>query len=282
MNFPHFLFQSFPAFQLSVPITWWHAIILGLVQGLTEFIPVSSSAHLNIAHWLFGQPRELTYDVVLHIGTLIALGWYFRHDWRELLTNPEKQKLRNYVLLACIPAALLGAKFHDLENNPPLSEVWFNATMLIVAGVLLLAADTFARKTREVESVTWQDALWIGCFQAVALLPGVSRSGATITMGLLRGFTREDAARFSFLMSLPVTLGAVGFQIIGATRKHEWATMNTSLLAIVLGVLVSAVSGFWAIGFLLNYLKRHSVAVFVAWRILVALAVFALLFIWRK
>jgi undecaprenyl-diphosphatase len=281
MNFLDF-FPSFSNFQLAAPITWWHAVILGLVQGLTEFIPVSSSAHLNITHWLLGQDRELTFDVFLHIGTLAALAFYFRDDWRALLLDPAQRKLRNCVFLACVPAAIAGLLLRDLEDHPPLSEVWFNAVMLIVAGVLLLVADSMGKKQRDIKTVGVKDALWVGCSQALALFPGVSRSGATLTMGLLRGLTRADAARFSFLMSLPITLGAVLFEFYGTIKHEKLAHLDVAPSVIALGILVSAASGFWAIGFLLNYLKRHSVAVFVAWRILVALAVFALLFIWRK
>lgn len=276
MNFL-FSFAQQGAFQLADQITWWHAIILGLVQGLTEFIPVSSSAHLNITHWIFGQDRELTYDVVLHIGTLFALAYYFRNDWRELLTNPAQKKLRNFVFIACVPAVIAGVLLRDLENKSPFSDVAFNAGAMIVMGLVLLAADRLGRRERTTESLTLADSLLIGCSQALALVPGVSRSGATLTMGLFRGLTREDAARFSFLMSLPITLGAVLFQVLSAFKKHEFATMGASPFVLLLGVAISAASGFWAIGFLLNYLKRHNVILFVVWRLLVALLVYALI-----
>src|SRR5687768_13263806 len=204
----------------SQPITWWQAVVLGLVRGLTEFIPASSSAHLNILHWIFGQPRELTFDVILHVGTLLALVFYFYRDWRLLLTDPAQKKLRNLVFLSCVPAAAAGLLLRDLEESHPLfASVKFNAIMLAAMGVLLWIADYAGRKRRDLEMVNWKDAVFVGCSQALALIPGVSRSGATITAGLLRRLKREDAARFSFLMSLPITLGAVGFELYGVFKK---------------------------------------------------------------
>ena len=262
---------------MNEPITWWQAIVLGLTQGLTEFIPVSSSAHLNIAHWIMGQNRELTFDVLLHIGTLFALAYYFRNDWKELIVNPAQKKLRNLVFIACVPAVIAGVLLRDLEEKHQLFvDVRFNAFMMIVMGLVLYAADYFGRKKRPIGDVQLKDALFIGVSQAIALIPGVSRSGATLTAGLISGFERADAARFSFLLSLPITLGAVGFEFFNAIRKNEFATMDASVPMILLGVLVSAASGFWAISFLLNYLKTRSVALFVVWRVVVALAVFAL------
>ncbi len=264
---------------MNQTITWWQAIVLGLTQGLTEFIPVSSSAHLNFAHWIMGQPRAqvFTFDMMLNIGTLAALAWYFRHDWKELLSNPAQKKLRNLVFLACVPAVIAGVLLRGLEDKHPLfTDVRFNALMMIVMGLALYAADYFGSKKRPIEDVQTNDALFIGISQALALIPGVSRSGATLTAGLIKGFERADAARFSFLLSLPITLGAVGFEFLSAIRKNEFATMNAPIPMLILGVLVSAASGFWAISFLLNYLKTRSVALFVVWRVVVALAVFAL------
>jgi undecaprenyl-diphosphatase len=258
-------------------VTWWQAVILGLTQGLTEFIPVSSSAHLNFAHWIFAQDRDLTYDVMLHIGTVFALAFYFRHDWKELLTNPTQSRLRNLVFLACVPAVIVGVLLRDLEESSTLfTDVRFNAAILALAGAALYGADLWSRKTRALENVKLSDALFVGCSQALALIPGVSRSGATITTGLLCGFDREAAARFSFLLSLPITVGAVGYEFLGALRDNKFATMGASPAIIILGVLVSAASGFWAIGFLLNYLKTRSVLLFFVWRVVVALAIFGL------
>ena len=261
-------------------IHWWEAVLLGLVQGLTEFIPVSSSAHLNITHWLLGhEERELTFDVLLHIGTLAALLFYFWHDWVELLRNPEQRFLRNLVFAACVPAVIAGLLLHKKEEESELFKgVLFNATMLIVMGLLLWMADHTGRKRRTLDQANWKDALIIGCSQALALIPGVSRSGATITAGLLRRLTREDAARFSFLMSLPITLGAALFEMRSLFKPHGLEALHASPLTMLLGIAASGISGFWAIGFLLNYLKTKDVTLFVVWRILVALFVFVYYF----
>jgi len=263
----------------SSPVTWWQAIILGLAQGLSEFIPISSSAHLNILHWSFGQDRELAFDLILHLGTLAALAFYFRRDWVDLLTKPELQKLRNLVFLACVPAVIAGVLLRDLEEKLPLfTAVHFNAIMLIVAGAVLWIADRAGPKQRDIATIGVKDAIIIGCSQAVALIPGVSRSGATMTAGLALGLTRESAARYSFLMSLPITLGAVSFDLLKRIPEMRRDGVVEALGAppaiLLLGVVVSAASGFWAIGFLLNYLKTRDVTPFVAWRVCVALAVF--------
>ena len=259
------------------PIEIWHAIVLGLVQGLTEFIPVSSSAHLNFTHYFLGQPRELTFDVFLHIGTTAALIWYFRHDWKELLTVKRLTGLRNLVFIACVPAAIAGAGLRDLEEKLPLfTDVRFNAVMLAVAGAILLISDQVGTQERSIEKITLKDALIIGASQAVALIPGVSRSGSTLTAGLFLGLQRADAARFSFLMSLPITLGAIAFEIRGFL-KAGGSIGNTTPLAIGIGIITAGISGLWAIGFLLNYLKTKDVTPFFIWRLAVALLVFGLL-----
>ena len=260
-----------PTPVVSSKIEWWQAIVLGLVQGLTEFIPVSSSAHLNITHRLMGHPRELNYDVMLSIGTVIALAYYFRHDWKALIFDPAQKKLRNLVFLSCIPAVVLGVLIHKFEDQPPLSEVWFNAVMLAGAGLILFLADKFSSQKREIETLNLKDALIVGAAQALALVPGVSRSGSTLTAGLFLGFKRSDAMRFSFLMSLPISVGAILYELPKARNSDD------GMAAIILGILFSAASGFWAIGFLLNYLKTKDVLPFFIWRVGVAILVFLVL-----
>ena len=264
---------------MTPQITELQSLALGLAQGLTEFIPVSSSAHLNILHTLFGHGRELTYDVLVSLGTTGALIWYFRHDWKELLTNPAQKKLRNLVFLACVPAGVLGYLLDKsgIEDRPPVADAWFNAMLLIVAGLVLLWADKSSRKERAVEDVTASDSWIIGAAQALALFPGVSRSGATITAGLFRGMTRESAARFSFLMSLPITLAATGYKCLSIAKHGGWASVGATPLSLMVGIIASGVSGFWAIGFLLNFLKKRDVTPFVVWRVIIALVVFALI-----
>lgn len=258
-------------------ISWWQAIVLGLVQGLTEFIPVSSSAHLNITHHFLQQrERHLSFDLMLHIGTLAALAWYFRKDWAALLRDSSQAKLRNFVLIACVPAAVIGFLLRDAEDKYAVfKDVHFNATMLVVAGALLWGADAIGRKNRTVEDIRLPDALIVGVSQALALVPGVSRSGSTMTAGLLLGLDRPSAARFSFLMSLPITLGAILFEAKNLFTKHGgFSTGDAGPEVLMLGILFSAGSGFWAINFLLNYLRKHSMSLFFFWRALVAAAVF--------
>ena len=254
----------------------WQSILLGLVQGLTEFIPVSSSAHLNITHALMGHPRQLTLDVFLSVGTTVALVWYFRHDWKELLTVKRLAPLRNLVFISCIPAALAGVLLRGLEDKYPLfADIRFNAVMLAVAGAILMISDQVGTKERTIEKITLKDALIIGASQAIALIPGVSRSGSTLTAGLFLGLQRADAARFSFLMSLPITLGAIAFELYGFMKKGHH--INADPLTIVIGIVTAGISGLWAIGFLLNYLKTKDVTPFFIWRLAVALLVFGLL-----
>ncbi len=267
---------------MPTQITPLQSIVLGLVQGLTEFIPVSSSAHLNIVHALMGQGRNLGYDVMLSIGTTIALIWYFRHDWKQLLTNPAQSKLRNYILLACVPGVILGyaLKKAGIEDRPPVSEVWFNAALMALAGLVLLWADRVSRRNRDMESINLTDSLVVGTSQALALFPGISRSGATLTAGLFRGMTRETAARFSFLMSLPINIGATIFAFYDDYKHHGgWAAFNATPGVMLLGIIVSAASGFWAIGFLLNFLKKNNMVPFVLWRFGVAALVFLLIYL---
>lgn len=259
-------------------ITWWQSVVLGLAQGLTEFIPVSSSAHLNILHWAFGQGRNLTYDVLVSIGTTIALAWYFRKDWKDLLFDPSHRLMRNLILLSCVPAVIAGLLLRHLEDTFPLfTDVRFNAISLAVAGLVLWLSDVVGTNRRELDKVTWIDALLIGASQAFALIPGVSRSGSTITAGLFLGLKREDAARFSFLMSLPITLGATVFEMKDVVQNGLLAGTGASPTVMLLGIAISAVTGFWAIDFLLKYLKSRSVAIFAIWRIAVAFIVLAIL-----
>jgi undecaprenyl-diphosphatase len=259
-------------------ITWWQSVLLGLAQGLTEFIPVSSSAHLNILHWMFGQSRNLTYDVLVSIGTTIALAWYFRKDWKELLCDPSHRLMRNLILLSCVPAAIAGLLLRHLEDTFPLfTDTRFNAIMLAAAGLVLWLSDVVGSNRRELDKVTWIDAILIGSSQAFALIPGVSRSGSTITAGLFLGLKREDAARFSFLMSLPITLGATVFEMKDVVKQGVLSGAGASPAVLLLGIIVSAVAGFWAIDFLLKYLKTRSVVIFAIWRLVVAFLVLAVL-----
>jgi undecaprenyl-diphosphatase len=255
------------------------AAVLGVVQGLSEFLPISSSGHLIMVPFLFGwAPHSQAFDLALHLGTLIALLWFFRADWltlisaffRGLVSEHTRQtdsawRLALLVLLGSIPAGLIGVVFEkpveELFRSPVL-----NAVLLIVFGVVLYVADRIASLKRDMDDVRWPDALTMGLAQALALMPGVSRSGITLTAGLLVGLDRPAAARFSFLMSGPI-IGAA------ALWKLREGVPTAELGAVAVGVVCSAVVGFLAIGFLLHYLQRNSLTLFVAYRVVFGLLV---------
>ena len=266
------------------------AIILGIVQGLTEFLPISSSAHLILFPWFFGWKGTLvdshTFDVALHAGTAVAVLGYFWKDWLRLtgaffrsLKERNKddldQRMVWYLILACVPAGVVGVSFEKIieENvrNPLLI-----AVMLAVFGWLMIYAEKKGRQEIAFGNMTLKSALAIGVAQVLALIPGVSRSGVTISAGLLLGLDRSSAARFSFLLSTPVIVGAAVLKLRhlfhGDVPHNEW-------VAILIGIAFSALVGYVCIKYLLHYLTRHTLNVFGWYRIAltaVVLAVFIL------
>lgn len=246
------------------------AIILGIIQGLTEFIPVSSSAHLILVPWLLGwafpADAKFVFDVLVQLGTLAAVIVYFWHDlWGiavGVLTGLARGKpfgtpearLGWLVVLATIPAVVLGLLFKDFFEAT-YSSATATAWQLIVTAALLVGAELVGRGTREVTGIGWLDALLIGLAQVVAILPGVSRSGATIAAGRARGLARAAAARFSFLMSVPVMLGA---GVVAGKDLLDVPNFGSYLLPIGLAAVVAGVVGFLTIRWLLGYLGRGS------------------------
>ena len=264
--------------------------MLGITQGVTEFAPVSSSGHLIIVPWLFGwtilQNPELnkTFDVALHVGTLIGALVYFRHDvvryfaaWagsirrRSIATVDER--LAWALVVGTIPGAVAGALFESVIEDK-LGQPWLIAVMLVAFGVILVVVDSIAPIRRRMADLSVRDGLVLGVAQAVALQPGVSRSGVTITAGRALGLDRESAARFSFLLALPIIAGAGALKGIDVARTGLPLGMGWPFLW---GMVSSAVSGFLVISFLLAYLRRHSFLVFLAYRIAVAAVVFAVI-----
>ncbi len=248
-----------------------HAIILGIVQGLGEFLPISSSAHLVILPWLFDFPDPgLTFDVALHFGTLIALIAYFYQDWlkltqaffRSLTKRPNRynfeERLVWYLIFGTIPAVVAGLLFEEHAETIFRAPVLV-AVMMVVMGLLLGLADRFGKKTRKLEEVTFLDSLLIGISQALALIPGTSRSGVTITTGLWRNMDRVAAARFSFLLSMPIVLGACVLKL-----KDLWGVPVDSTWMV--GVVVSAVVGYLSIKYMLYFLQKYSYWVYVVYR----------------
>jgi len=261
------------------------AALIGLLQGLTEFIPVSSSAHLELAPWIFGWPTDgllgsLSFDVFLHLGTLLALLGYFGRDWLRLLraaaasiaerrigADPDR-RLAWLLIMATIPGALIGFVGEDLINRVLHADS--DSVRLAIAGFVVLGAvalwlaDRLGSRRREIDGLDAPSAVTIGLSQALALLPGISRSGATITAGLALGLTRESAARFSFLLATPITLGA---GLYGSRKLLEVSHTGVEWLAIAVAFAAAAISGLLAIGFLLSWLRHRSVTVFSLYRL---------------
>ncbi|MGZ4146428.1 MAG: undecaprenyl-diphosphatase UppP [Actinomycetota bacterium] len=264
--------------------------MLGITQGVTEFAPVSSSGHLILVPWLFGwsilNNAELnkTFDVALHIGTLVGALAYFWRDvvrylkaWfrsiasRSIRTTDER--LAWALVIGTIPGALAGALFEELITND-LGQPWLIAVMLVVFGVLLYVVDRVAARRRSIEDIGVRDGLLLGIAQAVALQPGVSRSGVTITAARAMGLDRPSAARFSFLLSLPIIAGAGILKGIDLVRTGLPAGMAAPF---AWGMLASAISGFLVIWFLLAYLRRRDFALFLWYRVAVAALVFGVI-----
>ncbi len=276
------------------------ALVLGIVQGLTEFLPISSSAHLIIVPWLFGWKdpaiTSVQFDVALHMGTLIAVVVYFWNDWRRLLgalfaslmerkigTNVDRRTAW-FVLLASIPAGIVGglgeSKIDDLfheAKNLRTGLIVIGIAMLVMATLLLLA-ERMGRHELDMSGLNLNTALGIGFAQALALIPGVSRSGGTITAGLFFGLKREAAARFSFLLATPVVLGA-GLKKLYDLLKTPGGIPSGQQLGFVVGFLAAAIVGFLCIHFLLMYLQKRSTAPFIWYRYMLGIALIVLVVI---
>ncbi|MEW6275784.1 MAG: undecaprenyl-diphosphate phosphatase [Bacillota bacterium] len=254
------------------------AVILGIVQGLGEFLPISSSAHLVLVPWFAGWPYAgLTFDVALHIGTLLAVVGYFWRDWLVLLADGLRRaptvegRLFWYVVVATIPGALFGY-FLEEQAETVFREPFLIGLMLMLMGIVLYLVDSRAPKWRKLGQIGLADSILIGVSQALAIIPGISRAGVTMTAGRFLGLEREAAARFSFLLSAPIISGAGLMQLSKITPSQVNAPFLT-------GIVVSAVVGFLSIGFLLRYLTRHSFVVFVWYRLLLGAVVILFAFL---
>ena len=252
-----------------------HAVILGIIQGLTEALPISSSAHLVIVPWFFKWHYQgISFDIALHIGTAFAFGIYFFKDWVEMFKSAfikERTRRNNllwYIIVGTIPGALAGLilekKAETIFRSPLLI-----AAMLAAFAVILWLADHLGNKKKTMAQVGLKSSLAIGLAQAIAIIPGVSRSGITMTAGLFDGFSRETAAKFSFLLATPIVFAAA---VLKLPKLHA-ADFNTAFWA---GVVSSAVSGFFAIHFLLKFVRKSSLNIFVYYRIALAIIITAL------
>ncbi|MDP3788851.1 MAG: undecaprenyl-diphosphate phosphatase [Candidatus Omnitrophota bacterium] len=248
-----------------------HSIILGLVQGLTEFLPVSSSGHLILVPWLMGwQENSIFFDISLHLATLFAVLLYFRKDWIHILRN--ERRLFWYIIIATIPAGLAGLFLGDRVGEyfrNPLSV----AAMLGLFGLVLYAADAAGKKNKSMGMLTLGTTFLIGLAQMLAIIPGVSRSGITMSMALLLGFNRESSVRFSFLLIAPIVLAAGCKGILDMAKIHyalPWAVFFSGFAAAFLSSIV-------AIHFLIKYIRTRPFAVFVIYRLLASASVAAII-----
>ena len=263
-------------------MTVFQAIVLGVIQGLSEFLPISSSAHLALTPWLLGwEPPGLAFDVALHLGTLIALVWFFWQEWITLARafgsivmkrkiETESERRFAFVVVATIPGAaagyLLKGYAETIFRTPALT-----GTMLIVMGVILWAVDREAPQVKGIKEMGWREAILIGIAQMFAIIPGVSRSGSTITAGRALALTREAAAVFSFLLSLPIITAAIVF-------KGSEAIAQGVTAPLIAGIIAAAVSGWLAISVLLKFISRNSYGVFALYRLVLGLFVLAVAF----
>ena len=259
------------------------AIVMGVVQGLTEFLPISSSGHLIVVPFLFGWDdpfiTSLAFSVMLHVGTLVALLVYFRSDWVRLVPaglaairdrsfrGDPSRRLAWLLVAATIPAAIAGFVLADVIEEA-FREIGLVAVTLVGGAVILWLADRWGARTKGVDDVTFPVAIGIGAAQALALIPGISRSGISISAGRFAGLDREAAARFAFLMATLITAGAALFEIRKLATGE--AGVEVSAAPLVAGMLAAFFSGMLAIGFLLRYLRTNSLTVFVVYRLVVA------------
>lgn len=256
-------------------MSYLHACVLGLIQGISEFLPISSSAHLTLAPWLLGWPDPgLTFDVALHAGTLVAIVVYFWRDWLDILSgaavrpSSAQGKLLGMIALGSIPAAVIGLLF-EKKAEEALRSPALIASLLIGFGLLMEAADRRSRRSGTIHDLTWSRALIVGCAQALALAPGVSRSGSTLTAALALGLTREESARFSFLLAAPIIAGAAVLKL----RHLQVADLTGPFCA---GVAVSAVSGLLAVGYFLSRIRTTGTWPYTVYRLVAGVAVLVL------
>lgn len=262
------------------------AILLGVVQGLTEFLPVSSTAHLRIIPSFFGWGDiGASYTAVIQVGTMIAIILYFRNDLmnmtKAMLTSIKTRdfgskdtRILIMIVLGTIPIVIFGFLLKDLIRNE-FRNMYIVSASLIFFSIILYLADRFTAKQREIKDLKNFDGIFIGFFQALALIPGASRSGSTISGAFFRNMTREDAARFSFLLSIPAILLSGVYELY--SQRSTLLSGDNAILSLVIATVVSGVVGYWSIWFLLSYIKKHSMLLFVVYRIIFGILIIILL-----
>jgi undecaprenyl-diphosphatase len=270
------------------------AIILALVQALTEFLPVSSTAHLILFPWLLHwQDPGLAFDVALHAGTLVALVMYFFKDWLALAVCglggkypanapgeevAQHRRMFWYMVLGTIPAGIAGVLFHH-QIEETLRQPKIVGVSLVIVALLMWWADSRSNLSRKLEESNLGDAAAMGTAQALALWPGVSRSGITITAGLFRGLTRAAATRFSFILSVPAIAGAVVMELPKLIKMHKAGGLDLPLSTLAVSIVVSGVAGYFVIALFLRYLQTRTLKVFVVYRLVFGIIVLLLAFL---
>lgn len=258
-------------------------IILAIIQGIAEFLPISSSAHLIIFREVFGIGKDvisgdlgLTFDIALHLGTALAIIVFFFKDFLNMAikgftkgVKDKDGKIMWYLIAATVPAALAGVLFEDVIDNVIREKYYLIAIALIVMGVIIYLVDKKCPRDKEIKDMTLKDALIIGCSQVFALIPGFSRSGTTIAAGRALHLEREDAAKFSFYLSLPVVMGAVVLQLI----KVDFSIMASNISILLVGIVISFIIGILCIRFLLKYLRSNDFKVFMWYRLVLGIGV---------
>jgi undecaprenyl-diphosphatase len=263
------------------------AVILGLVQGLTEFLPVSSSAHVSIVGQLLGQEDPgAAFTAITQLGTEAAVVIYF---WRDITTIIRKWflalagkvakddpdvRMGWLVIIGTIPIGLLGILFQD-QIETSLRSLWITATMLLVFAIVIMVAERVGTQRRELTDLTWKHGIFYGLWQALALIPGVSRSGGTIAGGLFMGYTRVTAARYSFLLAIPAVIASGGLQVVKIAGGE--GTGETGWGPIIVATVIAFVVGYAVIAWFMRYITTHTFTPFMIYRILLALGLFALL-----
>lgn len=263
----------------------FRAIILGIVQGLTEFLPVSSTAHLLIGQKLFGIPSDdatFSFLVIIQLGTILSLIIFFRKDlWsilystianlkglKDFKTLPFNARLGWYIMLATIPALIIGMLFKGIIKSLFENQLIEASIRLLTAAITMSLAESLGKQSRQLESITWLDGLLIGIFQIISVFPGASRSGITISAGLMRNFDRPSAARFAFLMSVPIMLVAGIYESFSLIQMHGLAQFIPILAT---GLITSAIIGWIAIRWFMGYLGKHSLHIFALYCLILGL-----------
>jgi len=247
------------------------AIILGIIQGLAEFLPISSSGHLALGQYLFGiDEGNMAFIIVVHVGTLIPVVVVFRKAIWELVKQPF-QKMTFLLITATIPAAIVGIFFDD-AIEAALTSISFLAGGFVITGLVLIGTDRLRKNEKKSGDITFIDAVLIGTAQAVAVFPGISRSGSTIAAALARGINREDAAKFAFLMSIPAILGGLLLQIINVIRG-DILLADLDFMVLGAGFVAAALSGYLAINFMLSAIKKAKLSYFAYYVLALATAI---------